>query len=81
MKEFAGLRKGEFPKKGWAWRAIDREISQAQYEDFLRLKDRHLAHKKRELAGQKELWQETYSHMHSIRDEIRQATMPAAKTA
>jgi hypothetical protein len=61
-----------WPEHGWKQRLIGREISQAQYEEFLRLKDRHLAHKSRKMPEQRELWQENYSHLASIKQESRQ---------
>jgi len=60
-------------RKGWKQRLIGREINQSQYEEFLRLKDRHLMHKSRKMPEQKQLWQETSSHLDSILQEIKSA--------
>ena len=53
--------------KGWKSRLIGSKVTKEQVNEFLRLKNRHLAHKSRDLAGQKTFESEIYSHMKSIR--------------
>ena len=64
---------GGFPQSGWKGRLIGQNITQAQIDEFLRLKDKHLAHKSRDIPGQRTLESEIYSHIRSIHDEIKQA--------
>lgn len=67
------IKKGAFPEKGWKSRLIGKELKKEQIDEFLRLKDRHLSHKKRDIPGQITLDSEIFSHMKSIRQEIKQA--------
>jgi len=62
-----------WPAHGWKYRLIGSKVSEAQLEEFLRLKNRHLAHKKREMPNQRTFGQEMYSYMQSIKEEIRQS--------
>lgn len=59
--------------KGWKSRLLGSKVTQEQINEFLSLTNRHLAHKSREMPEQHKLWQETYSHLNSIKQEIRNA--------
>lgn len=69
--EFTNITKGAFPKKGWKFRLIGTKLKQAQIDEFLRFKNRHLAHKTREIPFEKPLESQIRSHMDSIRQEIK----------
>ncbi len=60
-----------FPCMGWKLRLIGQKLSELQIDEFLRLKNRHLGHKKREIPGQRTFESEMYSHLSSIKQEIR----------
>ncbi len=62
-----------FPCCGWKQRLIGQKLTESQIDEFLRLKNKHLAHKKRDLPGQKTFESEMYSHLASIKAEIRSA--------
>jgi len=59
-----------FPKPGWKIRLIGQNLTQIQIDEFLRLKNRHLAHKSRDIPGQITLDSEIRNHMNSIKAEI-----------
>ncbi|MBE3036966.1 MAG: hypothetical protein IMZ70_07810 [Candidatus Atribacteria bacterium] len=62
-----------FPRSGWRKRLLGTKVTQSQVDEFLRLKNRHLAHKTRKLPPEKPLYKEIYSHMDSIRQEIKES--------
>ena len=64
-----------WPAKGWKSRLIGSKVSQQQIDEFLRLKDRHLSHKTRDIPGQKTIESEINSHMSSIKQEIKEASL------
>lgn len=68
-KEFK--RRYAWPAKGWKHRLIGSKVTQKQVDEFLALKDRHLAHKKREMATMQMFEKEMYSHIDSMKSEIR----------
>ena len=59
--------------KGWKSRLIGTQITEQQKKEFLSLTNRHLAHKSRKIPEQQEFWHETYSHLNSIKDEVRRS--------
>lgn len=61
-----------WPAKGWKSRLIGSEVKKEQIDEFLRLKNRHLGHKTRDIQGQRTLEAEIYGHLDSIKREIRQ---------
>jgi len=62
-----------WPAKGWKHRLIGSKVTQAQVDEFLNLKDRHLSHKKRELATMQMFDKEMYSHIDSMKIELRKS--------
>jgi hypothetical protein len=71
--------KGGFPYPGWKIRLIGKEIKKEQIDEFLRLKNRHLSHKKRDISGQRTLESEINSHMASIKQEINKDKFDCSK--
>lgn len=63
--------KHHFWPAGWKKKLLGSKVTQEQVNEFLSLKNRHLAHKSRDISEQQELWHETYSHMASIRQELK----------
>jgi hypothetical protein len=62
-----------WPSNGWKRRLIGSEVSQEKIDEFLRLKNRHLAHKTKYLPKLRQLEPELFSHMKSIKQEIKNA--------
>jgi len=57
--------------KGWKFRLIGSKVTQTQVDEFLRLKNRHLGHKTRNLPFSESFEKEMYSHLNSIKQELR----------
>lgn len=72
-KEFK--RRYAWPAKGWKHRLIGSKVTQKQVDEFLALKDRHLGHKKRDLPEQMTFEREMYSHIDSIKVELRNSKL------
>ena len=59
--------------KGWKFKLLGSKVTQEQINEFLRLTNRHLAHKKREIPSQRSLESEVYRHINSIMKEYQEA--------
>jgi len=60
-----------FPRAGWRERLIGKELSQEQVNEFLRLTNRHLAHKTRMIPFEQPFELAARSHMNSIKQELK----------
>ena len=59
--------------KGWKFRLIGSKVTQDQVNEFLRLTNRHLAHKTRMIPFEQPFDSEARSHMNTIKQEIKQS--------
>ena len=69
QKEFN--RPYAWPAKGWKTRLIGSKVTQEQVNEFLRLTNRHLAHKTRMIPFEQPFELAAKSHMNSIKRELK----------